>query len=265
MTIKPIVVYKLFDGQVEVRIYGKSPCDLEKQHVLQIGSDLGLKHIYHPDTHTFNAKICKKGDFAEEIERGGVKIHSGCLADGVGVMGKDDTVWLRTADCPTIITYHSISREMIVAHAGRASLIDEGALRNGQARRQPESVVEAICERFFALGRQTSACIEVYSCCGIGPMKFRHPTDHPQHGAFNRRRNRHIALRYGQDCFLGGEVDCGALNLHRLIHNQFRLCGVPPDNIQNDKVDTANERELFFSRRGGDQTGHNSILVIRRG
>ena len=264
MVIKPATTYELFGGRVTVLIYGKSSCCLEEHHVLQIARDLGLKHIYHPDTHTFNARICNKVDLEDETSRDGVTIHSGCLADGVGVMGKDDTVWLRTADCPTIITYHSMTREMIVAHAGRASLIDEGALQNGQAKRQPESVVGAICARFSALGQQTLTHIDVYSCCGIGPMEFRHPTDHPQYGPFNKKRNRHVALHYGQNCFFGGETRCGALDLHRLIYNQFQLCGVPGDNIHHDSLDVATEREYFFSRRGGDRTGHNSVLIIRR-
>lgn len=263
--MKPTETYELFGGKVEVLIYGKSPCDLEEHHVFQIARDLELKHLYHPDTHTFDAKICNQGDLTEEIEKDGVKIHSGCLADGVGVMGKNDAVWLRTADCPTIIVYHSISGEMIVAHAGRASLIDEGALRNGQVQRRPESVVGAICQRLLVLGRQTSAGIDVYSCCGIGPQQFRHPVDDPQHGPFNKKRNNHIAWRYGTDCFLGSEIKCGALNLHRLISNQFQLGGVPIDNIHHDSIDTASQTNRFFSHRGGDQTGHNTILVIRRG
>ncbi len=261
--IKPTVIYELFGGKVEVRIYGKSPGALEEKHLLQIARDLGLKHIYQPQTHAFNGKICEARNLTRVIEADGVKIHSGCLADGVGI-DPGETVWLRTADCPTIIARHNVPHNgMIVAHAGRASLIDEEYLRGEKTKRQPESVVQTI-HKCLDCGRHTSVDIEVYSCCGIGPMQFRHPTNHPQYGLFNEKMNRHIALHYGQDCFLEGKVDCGALDLHQLIRNQFELCGVPGDSIHHDPIDTARQTDYFFSRRGGDKTGHNTILVTRR-
>jgi len=261
--IKPTVVYKLFGGKIEVRIYGKSPCDLEEKHVFQIASDLGIRNVYHPDTSNSNAKICRPRDFTK-VKVDGIEIYSGCLTDGVSLVGQENAVWLQTADCPTIIAYHHLTDEVIVAHAGRASLIDEKGLRTGKASRQPESVARVIYEHLIDYFRQTSVNIEIHSCCGIGPIQFRHPTNHPQYGSFNETMNRYIALFYGVDCFLGGDINCGALDLHRLIHNQFRLCGIPADNIRKDVIDTANQRELFFSRRGGDPTGHNTILVIRR-
>ncbi|MBI2097870.1 MAG: laccase domain-containing protein [Candidatus Vogelbacteria bacterium] len=254
---------ELFGGKVEVRIYGKSPCALEEKHLFQIAHDLELRHIYHPQTHAFNGKICEAKDLTRVIEADGVKIHSGCLADGVSI-DLGHAICLRTADCPTIVARHNATGETIAAHAGRASLIDEECLRDEKTKRQPESVVQTIHE-YLDFGRHTSVEIDVYSCCGIGPMRFRHPTNHPQHGSFNQKMNRHIGLHYGQDCFLDGKIDCGALNLHQLIRNQFQLCGVPGDNIHHDSIDTARQTDYFFSRRGGDKTGHNTILVVRRG
>mgnify|MGYP001611613532 CR=1 FL=1 len=202
-------------------------------------------------------------DFAREIETDGVKIHFDCLADGVVLDCRNEAVWLRTADCPTIIAHNSLTNEVVAAHAGRASLIDQKNLQNGRPNRWPESIVQAMYQRLIDPLRQ-SVWIEVYSCCGIGPKQFCHPIDHPQYGSFNEKMNRYIALNYGQDCFLDGKVANGALDLHRLIGNQFKLCGVPGDNIHRDSIDIAGENDYFFSRRGGDQTGHNTILVIRR-
>lgn len=262
--LKPTVIYERFGGKVEVRIYGKSPCSLEEKHLFQIARDLELRHIYHPQTHTFNAQICRTIDFTKEDRVDGVKIHSGALVDGVSRIGRGEAIWLQTADCPTIIAHNDLTGEVIVAHAGRASLIDQARLLTGKPSRQSESVVERIYRCLIDSERQTNLNIDVYSCCGIGPMQFRHPIDHPVHGQFNEKMNRFIALRYGQDCFLGGQVDYGALNLHRLIFNQFRLCGIPGDNIHHDSINTAVDNKYFFSRRSGDRIGHNSILVIRR-
>lgn len=261
--LRPTVAHELFDGKVEVLIYGKSTDELGQSQVVEIAVERGIKDVYHPQTHTFNGKICRPADFVPVIKKRGVKIHSGCLTDGVVLDSPKSAAWLRTADCPTIVTRQDLAGEVIAAHAGRASLIDEELVRTGQASRHPESVVQKIYERLIDFGRQTLIELEVYSCCGIGPMQFRHPADHPLHGPFNAKMNRHIALTYGSDCFLDGQTACGALNLHRLIHNQFHLGGVPLDNIHHDEVDTARDRARFFSRRGGDQIGYNTILVIR--
>ena len=262
--IKPTVTYELFGGQVEVLIYGKSPHDLTERDLIGIARNLGLKHVYQPQTHTFNAKICSPFEFTKENKVGGVTIHSGCLADGVKIVSQGDAVWLRTADCPTIIAYHSMEGGVVVAHAGRASLIDESHLRTDQVKRQPESIVQAIYQELIDLFRSTSVYLDVYSCGGIGPKYFCHPIDHPEYGSFNQKMNHHIALHYSVDCFLDGKLSNGALDLHRLIKNQFQFCGIPGDNIHHDFIDTAGQNDSFFSRRGGDKTGHNTILVIRR-
>ncbi|MFH1170794.1 MAG: laccase domain-containing protein [Candidatus Vogelbacteria bacterium] len=262
--LKPTVAYELFGGKVEVLIYGKSPHELGEIEVAIIARERKIGRIYHPDTHTFNAKICRTIDFPTDARINGVRIYSGVLVDGVSRIGRGEAVWLRTADCPTIIGLNSVTKEMVVAHAGRASLIDQEGVRTCQSSRNPESVVQAMCEQLCDLGQRVSVGIEVHSCCGIGPMNFRHPTDHPEHGSFNAKMNRYIAVRYSANCFLNGNTGCGALDLHQLIRNQFQLCGVPPDNISHDKIDTVRDRDYFFSRRGGDATGHNTILVIRR-
>ena len=269
---KPTKDYEPFGGKVKILVFGKSAPghNFKPKNLFQVVRNLGIKVLYHPDTSTFNTKICGARHFTQKFEASGRTIYSGCLADGVVLTTRGEAVWLRTADCPTIIARHGLSGEVIAAHAGRASLIDEGALQNGQIQRQPESVVGAIYERLvysehlIHSGRRTAHHLETYSCCGIGPRQFRHPIDHPEHGQFNEIMNRHIVQHYGADCFLGRDIDIGALDLHRLIHNQFRLCGVPGDNIHHDSIDTAGQTRYFFSRRGGDLTGHNTILVIRR-
>lgn len=262
--LEPTVVYERFDGKIEIQIYGKKTGNLDESHIARIANQLNVKQIYHPQTHSFNAKICRAGDFTEKVKIDGVKISFGILADGVILDYPKEAVWLRTADCPTIITRQDETGEVIAAHAGRASLIDEDCLKTGKPSRGPESVTQRICERLIDFDRQTLISLEVYSCCGIGPMNFRHPVNHSAYGLFNQRMNHHIALHYGTDCFLNGKTNCGALDLHRLIRNQFAFCGVPRDNIHQDKIDTARDRNWFFSRRGGDKTGHNTILVIRR-
>ena len=259
----PTVTRELFSGKVQVLIYGKSPCDLEEEHLFQIVRVLRLQRVYRPRTDTFNARISTATDFVKRSRRDGVTIYSSCLADGVAIRNRGEVVCLRTADCPTIIAYHNLTKELVVAHAGRASLIDEKYLRGGLAR-HPESVVQAIFRHLLATKQRTAHCLEIYSCCGIGPKKFQHSVHHLDYGSFNKKRNRHIALNYGQNCFLDGSTTNGALDLHRLIRNQFQALEVPGDNIVKDTIDTANQTEHFFSRRGGDKNGHNTILVFRR-
>ena len=75
MTLKPTMAYELFGGKVEVLIYGKSPYDFKEKHLFQIAHNLRLRHIYHPQTHIFNAKICWSMDFTKKIKIGEVKIN----------------------------------------------------------------------------------------------------------------------------------------------------------------------------------------------
>ncbi len=255
--------YKRFDGKVEIHGFGKPAGDFDKYQIATIAHQLEVDTILWPDTRTFNAEIGEPAELKQQEKIGGVRIYRGHLADGV-VIPLSQAACLRTADCPTIVTRHDLTGEVIAAHAGRASLVDQKMVETGQPSRQLESLVHRICKRTTDFGRQTLIDFEIYSCCGIGPMQFRHPTDHPQYGLSNAKMNHHIALHYGTDCFLDGNTSWGALDLHRLIHNQFQLCGVPRDNIHHDQVDTAGDREKWFSRRGGDRIGHNTILVIRR-
>ena len=253
--------YYLFDNRVRVFIFGKQRSGTSEL-LTRIARNYEITHIYCPETHAFNARVCQPRDFKQVVEMNGVKIHSGCLADGVVLtLPKNEAVGLQTADCPTIIARHIISGKLVVAHAGRASLIDENYLRNSRARRQPVSVVKAICEHLDPK-MENPVCIEIFSCCGIGSGQFEHPVDHPEHGSFNLKMNAHIAKLYGKDCLLDNDLDRGGIDLHRLIFNQFRLYGVPGDNICKDQIDTANKNHGFFSRRGGDRTGHNTIMVM---
>lgn len=262
--MRPTAHYRLFNDAVEVYGYGKRTSDFEESHVAQVARELEIRTILHPQTHAFNASVCGSDEFRNQTERDGVVIRHDCLADGV-IIPKGQAAWLRTADCPTIVARHDDSGVVIAAHAGRASLIDQECLQTGNPSRRHESVVYAICERLLANGCYHPAGIEAFSCCGIGPIFFKHPFNHPKHGRFNRIMNTAIADRYGKECFevVDGGVRSGALKLHQLIKNQFWRQRVSPDSIRHDSVDTAVEEE-WFSRRRGDRIGHNTILVVRR-
>lgn len=260
----PAETYDCFDGAVEVRCYGKDSGRLNEKGIRQLiaGEQLPNHIVLRPATHTFNGYICEPNDLAVTKCKNGVTIASGCRADGV-IIPPGQTAWLQTADCPTIIARHVATKEVIAAHAGRWSLIHEPLVRGRQPQRNYESVVDMICQRLL-WDDGPPIDLEVFSCCGVGPIHFRHSTNHPLYGRDNKTLNRYIAMRYGQDCFLGGDFEIGALNLHQLIRNQFCRRGVPADNIKRDYIDTARQNDEWFSRRGGDRIGHNTVLVTRR-
>jgi len=256
--------YKRFNGKVEIHCFGKQAGDLDEYEISAIAHRLEVNTVLWPETHTFNAKICEPTELGQRKKIGRVTIRRGCLADGV-VIPLGQAACLRSADCPTIVARHDFTTEVIAAHAGRESLIDEGRWKFAHPSRKDESIVDAVCRRLIRVGKRTRD-IEIFSCCGVGANHFRHPTAlGREHSLHNFLRNRYIVANYGSDCFLGNDTDDGALDLHRLIARQCESYRLPPDNIHHDAIDTARDREKFFSRRGGDPTGHNTILVIRRG
>lgn len=80
---KPTMVYDIFEEQVGVYIFGKSPHDLSEQEVIRIARNLNVAVLYHPNTSTFNAKVCGARSFTQRFEIDGKKVCSGCLTDGV--------------------------------------------------------------------------------------------------------------------------------------------------------------------------------------
>ncbi|MEK7585223.1 MAG: laccase domain-containing protein [Patescibacteria group bacterium] len=256
----PNSAYFPFKDSTEIRIFGKRLGDLGIEHVAQVASDLQIGRVLHPSTDTFNGEVCTEGDFISKKRVGNIEFVFDYPADGV-LVPPHSMAWFRTADCPTIITKHSDGR-VIAAHAGRFSLIDQASVSGGPKRKFP-SVVDAILDRLF-WPRRDVLSLNVFSCCGVGPISFLHSYNHPIHGKWNRLMNAFIRDHYGADCFLGNDLGTGALDLHQLIRNQFAMRGIPADQIQRDKIDTANDAGRWFSRCHGDRTGHNTVLVIRR-
>ena len=249
-----------FGDSTEVRIFGKRVGDLGIEHIAQVASDLRLSRVLHPSTDAFNGEVCTEGDLISRRRIGEVEFLFDYPADGI-LIPPYSMAWFRTADCPTIVTKHNDGR-VIAAHAGRYSLLDRAKIAGEQGRKFA-SVVDAILDRLF-WPRRDVLSLNVFSCCGVGPISFLHSYNHPIHGEWNRRMNAFVRDNYGADCFLDNDLGTGALDLHQLIRNQFAKKGIPADQIHRDKIDTANDAGRWFSRCHGDRTGHNTLLVIRR-
>ena len=268
ISFQPTRVYQLFAGRVEVFCFGKMGFPFELHHVCQVADDLGVNRILRPQTHTFNAIVCEP----EELTRvdhsvaGRIEVRSGVLADGV-IIPKGKVALFQTRDCPTIITLNQKTGEVAAAHAGRDSLLDRELILTGDPSRPFKSVVDAIVDRLVGdKPNGHSAYLEVFSCIGIEARRFRHASDEPTYGYFNNRMSRYLVAEYGPDCLLDGNIEIGAIKLHRLIRNQFQRLGVMPDFISNDEreVGTGTQSDFFYSRRNGENHGHNVILVHNR-
>ena len=130
--LEPTDRHLLFDGAVEALVYGK-PTDLEPSNLMQISEEIEVETILKPETHTFNARVCDSSDLTKIGYRNSVTILGNYPADGV-VIPIGQAACLRTADCLTIIARHNNTGEVIAAHAGRASLIDETRLKERRIR-----------------------------------------------------------------------------------------------------------------------------------
>ena len=158
-----------------------------------------------------------------------------------------------------------VNGKTIAAHAGRYSLVDRQRLL-GKSPRQHESVVNAMVEEL--LTGDDGVCsdpseIEAFAGLGIRAMNFAHDFNNPVYGQWNQLLITDLVNRYGRGVVLGDEC-LGLLNLHTLILKQFTKLGMPKENFSMDHIDTASDPDHWFSRVGGDQTGHNHIFVVNR-
>jgi len=254
--------------------------------------------IFHPDIYEFNARIISGKGFKRKApiqlvnefsgvdqdgdanprkkrtEKGGgrqramktraktrVKVFSGIKVDAVVLNEIGQAVLLHTADCPTLVGCDTARGIVVAGHAGRDSLVS--LIQDGWQGRLVSNMVTALHK-----GKTEKADLVFFSCVGIGPEYFSHPTDHEKYGDVNLLRNRTIANEWGSDCFLGSDVDQGRLDLHLLIKRQLEMCGIPTENISSDAklVDTyssPNFHSRRARRRGPNGKSHNRILVVK--
>ncbi|MHB0865518.1 MAG: hypothetical protein ACYC1Y_01255 [Minisyncoccota bacterium] len=218
---------------------------------------LNVRRAYAPQVAPASAAIVDASVLRDRIRlTGNVSLYRGkdVPADGVFLKPNEAFV-MSSAGCPVIIAH--ADEHMIVAHAGRDSLIDRGAVI-GTPTRKHVSIVDAIIDAF----KQKSVAIHRMTMCmqfSISAEAFEHRFDHPQHGAYNRALASFIDEKWPASA-MRKTADSLLLNLESVFIEQARQAGIR--NVWTF-LSLSECPDLAHTRDGKKPDRRNLILVKR--
>lgn len=269
----PSATYSLFNGRVEIALYGKpnnwSLLNPTPEALIRIGEAAQggqVSTLLAPKPSAFNAKVCLPEDLREVIDTGNcVRILRGVDADGV-IIPEGQAFYLASADCVTIVATDPKSGLTIAAQGGRDCLIDRKRVNGDGPSREHESVVDAMVARFKEAGINPKY-LKVFLTCGIGPKEFEHNFFDPKYGQGNIKMCLDLVAKWGK-AVLDGDITRGKIVLTEVIRAQFAAHGVPPYQIGFDVVDTFADTDRegqhrWWSNRRGDGANRNAVIVKR--
>ena len=174
-------------------------------------------------------------------------------ADGI-MLPRGEAFVMSAAGYPVLIAEGG--EYMIVAHAGRDSLIDRALVGSGERSRQNMSVVTAIMERFWQY-KISPSLVSFRVMFAMPSSAFVHHFEHSVPGKFNRKLLQFLQKSapnaIGEET---GESFC--LDLGALIMEQGIDAGVSETVVTESLED---HPELAYARDGGDPTRRNLIVV----
>lgn len=146
---------------------------------------LGVHRAYAPHVIPASAQIIDTCVLNEHINIGeNIALRRNRSIPGDGIpLEKGYAVLMGLAGCSVIIATDG-DGDMIVAHAGRDSLVDPGAI-NGEPTRKHVSIVDAIVESFLNRGATLDRIVMCMQLA-IPASAFERQFDHPIHGNYNR-------------------------------------------------------------------------------
>ena len=179
---EPVYRKQLFDGAMEVTVYGTSrnwslagdsAHEMEEKNpgirdaIADVIDTHGIKRALSPRP-TFNAQIVTSDDLTDQRLP---RLFRGADADGVLLDRPGDAYLLASADCPTVALY-SRHYGAVGLHCGRDCLVDRRAI-DGIEPRQYESVFK---HSFLGFEEGRAETFRAFIAAGIGPDSFQHLT-----------------------------------------------------------------------------------------
>ncbi len=213
--------------------------------------------VYAPHVVPASAEIVNTTTLKKCIRLGGdVSLYRNneVPADGV-FLKKGEGFAMSAAGCPIIIA--TAYEHMIVAHAGRDSLIERSAVM-GEPARKHLSIVNAIIEAFKERGARTH---EIVMCMqfSIPVGKFEHRFDHPRHGAYNKALAAFIDERW-KNCMIRENGNAMFLSLESLFVEQARQAGV-----SHVWAAVSLERNYGLAHtHDGEDPGRRNLIFVKR-
>lgn len=215
----------------------------------------GVKKAFAPHVAALSGAIVSSDRLRDEIRFRSEKValyrNANLPADGVPLQLKEAFV-MSGAGCPLILA--SNGSRVIVAHAGRDSLVDRASIR-GTFGRQYISVVDAIVDNFKAFGElpQNIAMTMLFS---IPPEEFEHSPQHPEYGEYNSRLIKFIDARW-PGCFIDGH-DTFYLDLQQLFIAQAMNHGIKYVSAQ-----CSLSQFPRLARKASD-LGNRNLFIVKR-
>lgn len=241
----------------------QSQKDVERHHTLANGlratlSSIGTQTVYAPNVSMMSAAVVPSGELmTSQIRLNGASIYRNkdLPADGT-FLGPEEAFVASAAGCPLIIANDKRYKNVVVAHAGRDSLVERSSV-NGKPSRKHVSVVYSIVE---ALKERGATVGEINMCmlyC-IPAEVFEHRLDHPQYGSYNHALGKLVdTLWPGCTSKKDGSM---FLDLESLFIAQALESGVKHTWAMNSLSDFP---ALAHTRDGKDPSRRN-LFVIKR-
>jgi len=215
-----------------------------------------IKEAFAPNVAAFSGHIANTGDMTTRIflDHAILRRNRKLPADGVFLDPEQGFV-MSAAGCPIILA--SGGNYFIAAHAGRDSLIERNTVTGKQPRREHQSVVDAIVDKFWRRGvpKRDIAMVMMFS---IPTEAFEHRFDHPTYGEYNRLLDDFVRTRW-PDCMTNGDNSM-FLSLERVFAEQAVQHGISKVSAI---YSLAEFPRLAHTRDGGSRDRRN-LIVVRR-
>lgn len=217
---------------------------------------LEIKEAFAPNVAAFSGHIANPEDMTTKIvlDHAILRRNRELPADGVFLNSEQGFI-MSAAGCPIILA--SAGDYFIAAHAGRDSLIERNAVTGKGPRREHQSVVDAIIDKFWQRGvpKRDIAMVMMFS---IPAEAFEHRFDHPTYGEYNRRLDDFVRTQW-PGCMTDGDGSM-FLSLERVFAEQAVQQGVSKVSAY---YSLAEFPRLAHTRDGSNRDRRN-LIVVRR-
>lgn len=190
-------------------------------------------------------------------------IYRGLKADG-WVLGPGETYGITQAGCAIVIILDPMTGQVGVAHAGLRCVIDEEYLFGGKAKREYESIVDALIYQMTQCER-ARPYLRAIIAFPISPELYLHQWDHPEWGEKNRGLCQHLMKRYGSGAVLDNPRELGRVDIAHIVRTQLVRKGFRADSIETlpayDLLQDEGGNFLWHTTRTTDPLHRNLVLV----
>jgi hypothetical protein len=243
-------------------IQNQKDADAKEHFVLVSGlkavfKEMGLHRVFAPNIAPASARIIDTRLLKEAVNLGeDIVMYRNQDEAGDGVfLGRGTGIAMGIAGCPAVIA--TAGEQMIVAHAGRDSLIDRGAVL-GEPTRRHVSIVDAIIEAFLERGISPN---DIVMCMlfAIPAKEFVHSFSHPEYGLYNYRLCEFIHKNQWSNG-MDSQKNLLYLDLEMIFQEQARQNGV-----QNVFFGCSLDEfpALVHTRDGGGPNRRNLVVIKR--